>query len=267
MKYALDATTSWGEGTIIKVNILASGSAGNCIALTTGEKTILIDAGVAKTKIEKRLLEVGIRSDEVAAIFITHAHCDHTKGLPLANKYRIPVYATHGEWKGISGVDEELQHVVETRWSKYETVEIGDLHICPFKVHHDAIEPVGYAIEDDHGNRCCVVFDTGHIDSDMLEMMEGNIYIIEANHDPAMVEAGDYPDSVKARILSDNGHLSNEQTAEALQRLISGRGERIYLTHLSSKNNMPTLAEMTVKHALRKTGYIAGKHYTLEVLA
>jgi phosphoribosyl 1,2-cyclic phosphodiesterase len=83
---------SWSKQ--MKVDILASGSKGNCIALTSGQTTILIDAGVAKTKIEKRLLEVGIRPDEVKGIFITHAHGDHIKGLPLANKYKIPVITT-----------------------------------------------------------------------------------------------------------------------------------------------------------------------------
>ncbi|KJD42462.1 MBL fold metallo-hydrolase, partial [Paenibacillus terrae] len=100
----------------MKVNILASGSKGNCIALTSAGQTILIDAGIAKTKIEKRLLDVGIRPDHITAIFITHAHGDHIKGLPMANKYRIPVYATEGEWKGISGVDDELRRVAETRY-------------------------------------------------------------------------------------------------------------------------------------------------------
>jgi phosphoribosyl 1,2-cyclic phosphodiesterase len=92
----------------MKVDILASGSGGNCIALRSGETTILVDAGVAKTKIEKRLLEVGIRPDSIRAIFITHAHSDHVKGLPLANKYKIPVYAAEGEWKDIQGVDDDL---------------------------------------------------------------------------------------------------------------------------------------------------------------
>lgn len=250
----------------MKVDILASGSAGNCIALTAAGMTILIDAGIAKTKIEKRLLEVGIRPDGVAAIFITHAHGDHTKGLPLANKYDIPVYATVGEWRGISGVSDHLRRTLETRWGKYESVGIGPVSIYPFQTHHDAYEPVGYAIEPDSGPRACVVFDTGKIDDDMLKMMEGSIYIVEANHDPDLVALSDYPDSVKARVLSDLGHLSNEQTAAALSQLVTGRGEQIYLTHLSSANNLPGLAEATVKAALRRQGYEAGKHYSLEVI-
>lgn len=250
----------------MKIDILASGSSGNCIAIRTRQTIIMIDAGIAKTKIEKRLLEVGIRADHITAVLITHAHNDHIKGLPLANKYRIPVYASFGEWKGISGVDDELQRTLETTHGKYDMVEFEDVHVYPFKVHHDAYEPLGYSIEDDIGNRCCVVLDTGHVDREMLEMMEGNIYIIESNHDPAMVEASDYPLSIQSRILSDIGHLSNEQTAAALKRLIRGRGERIYLTHLSSNNNMPALARMTVESALRAKGFENGKHYFLEVV-
>ncbi|KAF6636544.1 MBL fold metallo-hydrolase [Paenibacillus sp. EKM208P] len=252
----------------MKVDILASGSKGNCIALTSQDQTILIDAGIAKTKIEKRLLEVGIRPDHITGIFITHAHGDHIKGLPMANKYRIPVWASEGEWKGISGVDDELRRTVETRYGKYETIKLGETWIYPFRTHHDAYEPVGYAIEDDSRERACVLFDTGKYDQDMLNIMEGSIYIlIEANHDPDMVEVSDYPISIQSRILSDLGHLSNQQTASALKQLIQGRGERIYLTHLSSKNNMPALAEMTVKAALKQRGFIAGTHYTLEVVS
>lgn len=251
----------------MKVDILASGSSGNCVAITSGEQTILIDAGIAKTKIEKRLLEVGIRPDHISAIFITHAHGDHIKGLPLANKFRIPVWATEGEWKGISGIDDELKRIAETRFGKYETITFGDLFVYPFETHHDAYEPVGYAIEDDGPERCSVVFDTGKWTPEMLEYMEGSIYVlIEANHDPDLVEDSNYPDSVKARVLSDLGHLSNAQTAAALVQLIKGRGERIFLTHLSSSNNMPALAELTVKAALRQKGFEPGKHYHLEVV-
>lgn len=246
---------------------MASGSNGNCIALTAAERTILIDAGVAKTKIEKRLLEVGIRPGEVVAIFITHAHGDHIKGLPLANKYRIPVYATNGEWKGISGVDGELHRECETTYGLYDLIIFDSFEIRPFGVHHDAYEPVGYSVTDGE-TRVSICLDTGKIDEAMLvSIADSDIYIIEANHEPSMVEAGDYPDVVKARILSDIGHLSNEQTATAFQRLVQGRGERIYLTHLSSKNNLATLAEMTVKQALRKHGFIAGKDYEIEVMA
>jgi phosphoribosyl 1,2-cyclic phosphodiesterase len=247
----------------MKVNILASGSAGNCIALRSSETTILIDAGIAKTKIEKRLLEVGIRPDSIRAIFVTHAHADHGKGLPLAGKYKIPIFAAEGEWKSIKGVDHELA------WSFTAGNDLGvdGFHVQTFKTHHDAHEPCGYTISDYDGNKCSICLDTGHVDAEMMDAMEySNIYIIEANHEPNMVEVSDYPNSVKARILSQVGHLSNEQTAEALSKLVNGVGEQIYLTHLSSKNNMPALAEMTVKRALAKKGFKPYQHYRIEVV-
>lgn len=248
----------------MKVNILASGSGGNCIALQSGGVTILIDAGIAKTKIEKRLLEVGIRPTEIKAILVTHAHSDHVKGLPLANKYRIPVFASEGEWKSLKNVDSDNKRIINA----YEDFNFeSEFYISSFKTHHDARDPLGFTVSDYQGNKCSICLDTGKVDEQMLEAMEfSNIYIIEANHEPKMVEVSDYPNSVKARIVSHIGHLSNEQTAEALERLVNGTKEKIYLTHLSSKNNMPALAEMTVKRALLRKGLKAMKDYEIEVV-
>lgn len=253
----------------MNVTIIASGSGGNCVHIKSGGIGILIDAGKWKRDIEKRLIDARIiPGADIQAIFITHAHNDHIRGLSLANKYTIPVFATQGEWQGISGVDPFLRNNLVTLHGSYEPVVLVGLHVYPFKTHHDALEPVGYAIEDDIGNRCCVVFDTGHIDKDMLEMMEGTIYIVETNYDADMLENGPYADSLKARILSDDrGHLSNDQTAAALSKLICGTGEHIYLTHLSSTNNMAVLAEGVVKRALKEKGFVAGIHYHLEVIS
>lgn len=244
----------------MKVNILASGSSGNCIALTVDNQTILIDAGIAKTKIEKALLKVDIRPDDVQAIFITHAHGDHVKGLPLANKYKIPVYASEGEWKDIKGVEDDLINEIDLG------VILEPFHIATFDAHHDSYEPVGYAIET-ADMKVSICLDTGHVDNEMLdEMKDSDVYIIESNHEPVMVGASEYPKSVKTRILSDVGHLSNEQTAKALCKLVKGNGEQIYLTHLSSNNNLPSLAKTITEMALLKKGLYNGKHYKLEVM-
>lgn len=246
----------------MKVDILASGSAGNCIAITSNGKTILIDAGIAKTKIEKRLLEVDISAGDIEAIFITHAHGDHIKGLPLANKYKIPVYASESEWDDINNVDDGLRNKI----GNGGLCSAIDCLIVPFRTHHDSRRPLGYAV----GNsdfKVSVCLDTGYVDTGMINYMKNsNVYVIESNHDPRMVEASNYPESVKARILSHIGHLSNQQTAEALSQLVQGTGEKIYLVHLSDKNNFPSLAAMTTKLQLQRKGLIAGKHYELEVV-
>lgn len=247
----------------MKVDILASGSGGNCIALRSCQTTILVDVGIAKTKIEKRLLDVGIRPDSIQAILITHAHSDHVKGLPLANKYKIPVYAAEDEWKSIAGVDDNLIRSIKAGGD----IRIDDWFIESFKTHHDAYSPLGYTVHDFEGQKCSICLDTGHVDETMLSAMElSTIYIIESNHEPNMLEVSDYPPATKARILSHIGHLSNEQTAEALSKLVMGVGEQIYLTHLSSNNNMPALAEMTTKRALARKGLKEGSHYQLEVV-
>ncbi|GKV66721.1 MULTISPECIES: MBL fold metallo-hydrolase [unclassified Sporosarcina] len=246
----------------MKINILASGSTGNCIAITAGNKTILIDAGIAKTKIEKALMNVNIRPDQVEAIFVTHAHGDHVKGLPIANKYGIPVFAGAKEWQSIKGIDEEHRNGI----SEDYCFGHGPFLLTAFRTHHDSFDPVGYTIQGQE-EKISVCLDTGHIDPAMLlAMADSDIYIIESNHEPRMVEASAYPNSVKARIISHIGHLSNQQTAEALSKLVRGSGEQIYLVHLSNKNNMPALAEMTVKRELLKKGLTAGKHYELEVV-
>lgn len=244
----------------MQVNILASGSGGNVIAIRSSGNTILVDVGIAKTKIEKRLLEVGIRPDSIDAILITHAHSDHVKGLPLANKYQIPVFASEGEWKSIKGVNEELRHII------VGNMLVSDFDVTPFKVHHDAFQPLGYGIVDKVGDKVSICLDTGKVDSEMIETMKySNFFVIESNHEPAMLEHSNYPNSVKARILSDIGHLSNKQTAEALSKLVKGIGEKIHLTHLSSSNNMPELAKLTTIRALSKKGLKAGIHYEIEV--
>ncbi|MFJ7756292.1 MBL fold metallo-hydrolase [Peribacillus muralis] len=244
----------------MKVDILASGSGGNVIAVRSSGNTLLVDVGIAKTKIEKRLLEVGIRPDSIDAIFITHAHSDHVKGLSLANKYRIPVFASEGEWKSIKGVDPELKRIMTSNQS------INNFDITTFNVHHDAFEPIGYSIIDKFGDKVSVCLDTGKVDSEMIETMKNsNFFIMESNHEPAMLEHSKYPNSVKARILSNIGHLSNKQTAEALSKLIKGTGEKIFLTHLSSQNNLPELAKLTTIRALNKKGFKPEIDYEIEV--
>lgn len=253
----------------MKITILATGSSGNCIAIQEGGACVLIDAGIAKTKIEKALIEHGIRVDSITGIFITHPHGDHIKGLPIANKYRIPVYIPEEEAPKISKVDDELVFPFNVQLEGKSVTAYSNYHLSAraFPVHHDSINPVGYWIGGSSGDTASICLDTGKVDDIMIEAMkDSDIYIIESNHDPKILEYTERPNSVKARILSHIGHLSNRQTADALAQLVTGKGERIYLTHLSSEANMPALAEMMTTAALKNKKLVKDKHYTLEVV-
>jgi phosphoribosyl 1,2-cyclic phosphodiesterase len=247
----------------VEIKFIGTGSAGNCIAVQTGGCTILIDIGIAKTKVEKALIEAGINPGDIDAIFLTHAHGDHTKGLPFALKWNIEVFASEGTWKTIMDMGFDYKNEIHVG----EMVRFHGVQVQSFQTHHDDYEAFGYVVYDEKtNNQASICLDTGHVDRDMIEAMRGSdIYIIEANHDPELVAGSSYPDSVKARILSDVGHLSNEQTAEALAKLVTGKGEKIYLCHLSSANNLPAIAKGEVVRALRKKGLQIDKHYTVEV--
>jgi phosphoribosyl 1,2-cyclic phosphodiesterase len=247
----------------VEIKFLGTGSAGNCIAIQSNGVTVLVDCGVPKTKIEKRLIENGINPGEIDAIFLTHAHGDHTKGLPLAGKWNIPVYASEGTWKSLEFP--ALANVLKHNKTMI-TYGLHNFDIRWFKTHHDDYDSLGFTFVDgDNDLKTSVCLDTGKVDADMIEAMRGSdVYIIEANYDESMLEANErYPSSVKARILSDIGHLSNDQTAEALAQLVTGKGERIFLCHMSTANNMPVLAQMAVNQRLAKKGFKEGKHYHL----
>lgn len=244
------------------IKILATGSDGNCVWISNGAISILIDCGLPKTKVEKILLAADIDPTKIEAIFVTHEHQDHARGLPFADKYKIPVYASEGTLKELGRL--ETGKILKS-FIILDAFSTSHLSIAPFPVHHDAMEPTGFVIRDQH-EKVSVLMDTGKVDDAMLyAMSHSHQYVFECNHDEDMLVNGDYPDTTKARILSDIGHLSNHAAAAALAHLVQGRGERIYLTHMSSSNNMPALAQGAVKKALRQKGLQAGKHYHLEV--
>jgi phosphoribosyl 1,2-cyclic phosphodiesterase len=245
----------------MQIKFIGTGSAGNCIAIQTESSTILIDIGIAKTKVEKALIEQDINPADIDAIFLTHAHGDHVKGLPMAAKWGIPVYASAGTWKTVMYTG--LRFDMDCDWF------MGSTHISNFKTHHDDYDSYGYVVQcNASGTRTAICLDTGHVDDDMIQAMSGSdIYIIEANHDVEMLQNNqDRPDSVKARILSDVGHLSNEQTGDALCKLVMGTGETIFLAHLSNKNNHPTIAVAAVARALKAKGLKMNTHYTIGVV-
>jgi len=229
---------------------IASGSSGNCIYVGNATTHILIDAGISNRRIEAGLKDADLSMTDLAGIFVTHEHADHIQSLGiLSRKYNIPIYSTEKTLeyikneKSLGDYDRDLLTVVE----KDLDLQIGDLIIHPFSIYHDAADPVGFRISD--GKKSVAVStDIGHYDDYLIENLKNlSAILLEANHDVHMLEVGSYPYYLKRRILSDYGHLSNENSGKLLSQILNDDMEHILLGHLSKENNYPDLAYEAVR--------------------
>ena len=202
---------------------IASGSSGNCIFVGSDTTSILVDAGISNKRIEQGLNEIGRKGSELDGIMITHEHSDHVKGLGvLARKQGVPIYGTKEtldeitKIKSLGEFPRELLHPIQPD----ADFSVGDLEIRPFKIDHDAANPVAYRIQNDHAS-VAVATDMGHYDQYIIDHLQGlDALLLEANHDVRMLETGPYPYYLKQRILGDRGHLSNENAGRLLCRLL-----------------------------------------------
>ncbi len=234
---------------------LRSGSSGNAVFVSGGSTRLLIDAGVCCRTLEQSLAEIGESADGLDAILVTHEHSDHIAGVGvMMRKHHIPLYVNQATWlamKPIIGpVDEKTVHLVDTG----RTTDIGGLSVTSFAIPHDASDPVGYRIETPRGS-VAVMTDIGEMDDLLLERAAGSrVILIEANYDQTMLMAGSYPYILKKRISGDRGHLSNDDCARAVGRLMAQGTSRFILSHLSKENNFPELALLTVRNHLHSLG-------------
>ncbi|MCD7735680.1 MAG: MBL fold metallo-hydrolase, partial [Lachnospiraceae bacterium] len=202
---------------------IASGSSGNCIFVGTDQTSVLIDAGISGKKVIEGLKEIDRKPEELDAILITHEHSDHIQGLGvLARRYGLPVYCSAGTKQAmLSGsmlgrVDESLFHEVMPD----ESFRIHDLDVLPFRVSHDAAEPVAYRLC--HGEKCvAVATDLGYYDDYVIEHLQKlDAVLLESNHDINMLQVGRYPYYLKQRILGLKGHLSNDNAGRLLGEIL-----------------------------------------------
>lgn len=229
---------------------IASGSSGNCIYIGSEENHILIDAGISGKRVEAGLHDLELSGKDLGGILITHEHSDHIKGLGvLARKYQVPIYATPGTIAGIKGtgnlgiIDSDL--FVEIAPDR--EFAVGDLNISPFRVSHDAAEPVAYRVQCG-GKSMAVATDLGVYTDYTIDKLKGlDVLLLEANHDIHMLEVGGYPYYLKRRILGERGHLSNESAGKLLCRVLHDNLRTVLLGHLSRENNYAELAYETVK--------------------
>lgn len=245
---------------------LASGSDGNLTYIETASTKILIDAGLSCREIENRLSLLNVNGKEIDAIFITHEHSDHIKGLDVfANKFKTIVYGHINGWNALSS---RLIKIKEEQKKTFNCSNFvfKDLNITPFKIPHDSVCCVGFSIEKD-GKKVSILTDLGIAKKEILKNAFGSQLIyLEANHDESLLKNNiNYCASLKKRILSNIGHLSNSASAEAICTLAQNGAKQIVLSHLSLENNNPILAYTTIKDFLAEKGIIEGEHIKIDV--
>jgi len=251
---------------------LASGSKGNCHALTDGSRTLLIDTGISYLQIRTRLELLGWELGAVQAVAFTHEHSDHIAALPvLLKRTNWQILATEDTLQAICRIQGIT--VPANRWIPLRpghATNWDGWRILPFSIPHDASDPVAYRIEAD-GMSVAVVTDLGHPTALAVDHCQDlDLLALEANHDVQMLREGSYPPQLKARILSRVGHLSNESMAELLGRVRSPRLRAVVLAHLSEQNNDPGLARFAAEEVLRGSStplHVASQREPLEVAA
>lgn len=245
---------------------LFSGSSGNSTYIGSGSDGILIDAGVSAKSLEQSLWRIGVNTENVKNIFITHEHTDHVKGLRVfTKKFPCRVFMTEGTYNALSQTD-ALQNALECIIMPNDGIEIGNMYIKCFPTSHDTKEPCGYTVELANGKKMAVVTDLGIVTTEVLGAVLGaDLVLIESNHDVNMLQCGNYPYMLQRRILGAKGHLSNDACAEMCVKLVRQGATRLILGHLSKENNLPALAYQTALSALSGIDAKEGKDYLIRI--
>ncbi|TCS40797.1 MBL fold metallo-hydrolase [Reinekea marinisedimentorum] len=217
----------------MKVASLGSGSKGNATIIEAADTRILIDCGFGLKDIEQRLKSKGIAPESLSAILVTHEHGDHLKGAPmLANRYRIPLWLTHGTARSIKRPVATLN-----LFHTGQRLSIGALDIQAVTVPHDCAEPSQFVVR--HGGFSVgLLTDIGSITNHVIkEFHQCDVLLLEFNYDPEMLQNGPYPPSLKRRVSGNFGHLSNHQAVAMLQTVNRARLRHLLISHISEQNN------------------------------
>jgi phosphoribosyl 1,2-cyclic phosphodiesterase len=244
----------------VSVSMLASGSRGNCAIVASACTKILVDAGISCRETFKRMKGLGEEPQSLSAILITHEHSDHVAGLAtLAKRLRIPVFmtgATHQAWSRAM----RNQTGERPQLDKFESFEaghgfqVGDIAVRPFTIPHDAADPVGFTFRAE-GIKVGVATDLGYLPVSVRDHLRGcDVLVMESNHDLEMLRVGPYPWSVKQRVMSRVGHLSNGALADFFTNDYDNSATFVVLAHLSEQNNHPGIARREAEKALAARG-------------
>ena len=232
----------------MKYSVLASGSRANSCLVKASRACLLIDAGLSGRATEQRLAAVGINLDSLKAIFVTHEHRDHINGAGiLSRKLKIPIFANRATAEFIDnpfGI-EYFETGVPFEWK--------GVHFAPFQISHDAVDPVGFRIEED-GRVLGYATDIGRVTPLLTHSLSGcHAIVLEANHDRTLLYDCEYPWQVKQRISSSHGHLSNDQTKVLLKAISHQYLSSVVLAHLSEQSNTPQKAMEAASSARHKS--------------
>jgi phosphoribosyl 1,2-cyclic phosphodiesterase len=240
----------------MRVSVLGSGSSGNSVLVCAGDTRVLVDAGFSARSIADRLELLGVSPDSISAIVVTHDHGDHTRGMGVfARRHGTPLHLTERTREACAKLLTGAEKVVEYQPGMPFTIR--HVRVESFYTVHDAADPVGVSVVDERrGVRVGIATDLGRPTTQIRHALSAcDMLILEANHDDVMLRTGPYPASVKQRIASSHGHLSNQAAARLAVELLHPRLAAVVLAHLSRECNRPVLAERVVGDALRKAGW------------
>jgi len=238
----------------VRFTILGSGSGGNCAYLEAGDTRLLIDAGFSGRQIRQRLAGIGRAPEGLHGILITHEHSDHTQGLvQIAARLQIPLYCNRLTREAI---EYQLETPFDCRlFQTGASFEIGEIQIDTFSIPHDACDPVGFLLRTPNGN-IGFLTDLGHATQLVIQRVRpAHVLVLETNHDLKLLQDDTRrPWSIKQRILSRHGHLSNDAAAQAAEQIVTADLHHLYLGHLSRDCNRPELARRVVGERLQTIG-------------
>ena len=239
----------------MRLIVLGSGSSGNVLYIESGATSALIDLGLSAKETARRMTEAGVDPTRLSAIVITHEHSDHVKGARVfASTADVPVFMSEATRAECKFPDNGKKIPWGEPIASGEPFQIGSLNFYPFTIPHDGVDTFALTIESE-GVKVGVVTDLGYITQLVAERLRGStLVLIESNHDRDMLKVGPYPWSVKQRIASNVGHLSNDETARWIREDFDGQAEYLVLAHLSRRCNHPELARLSALQALECHG-------------
>ena len=237
---------------MLRFKNLGSGSTGNATVVEgrsgSQVRRLLIDCGFGIRQLQARLAQAQLQIEDLDAVFITHEHSDHIGcALAVALRYRIPVWMSHGTHAALGAPDfDGMLRVAHDM----EAIDRGTFEARPFTVPHDAREPLQLRCSDG-AHHLGVLTDLGHASDHVLQQLHGcHALMIEANHDPELLQASRYPLFLKRRVGGPYGHLANRATADILRAVRHPGLQRVVAAHLSAQNNAPGLAQQALAPAL-----------------